>query len=209
MAHYFDPAPEAEHSLRAFTEEVHGKLFRFISDAGTFSRNRLDFGSRQLVEAALDFVDFPAGAQVLDLGCGWGPVGTILASFHPQLKLSFCDINERALRQAMENFNNNCPDQEAQYYLSDGLSQVPFSFDYILLNPPIRAGKTVVYRLFAEAYASLNPGGKLLVVVQKKQGAKTTKDELERLFGSPDQVQDLARRAGYRVFSATKGISAP
>ncbi|MDD7401885.1 MAG: methyltransferase [Eubacteriales bacterium] len=209
MAHYFDPDPEAAHSLRAFTEEVQGQVFRFISDAGTFSRNRLDFGSRQLLEAALDLGDFPPGCQILDLGCGWGPVGTILASFYPQAQLSFCDINERALRQAMENFNNNCPGQNAQFYLSDGLSQVPFKFDYIFLNPPIRAGKTVVYRLFAEAHAALNPGGKLMIVVQKKQGAKTTKDELERLFGGPDQVVDLARKAGYRVFLATKGIKAP
>lgn len=204
MSHYFDPQPDSDHALRAFTEEVKGKLFRFISDAGTFSRNRLDFGSRQLVEAALDLDLLKSPAQVLDLGCGWGPVGTILASFNPGLQVSFCDINERALRQAMENFKNNCPDLEAQYYLSDGLSQVPFTFDFILLNPPIRAGKTVVYRLFAEAYQALNPGGRLLIVVQKKQGAMTAKDELARLFGGPDRVVDLARKAGYRVIMATK-----
>ncbi len=205
-SHYFDANPVTPRRLSAFTEKVEGEIFKFISDSSTFSRKRLDFGSRLLVEAALKSPAFPKEGKVLDLGCGWGPVGIILKKFRPGIQLSFSDINSRALEQAKVNYNNNIAAEEANFYVSDGLKSVPGNFDLILMNPPIRAGKSVVYRLYREAYKALYDGGALMIVVQKKQGADTTKVELRRLFGD-GQVEDIARKSGYRIYLARKNRS--
>lgn len=200
---YFNPSENLPHRLRAFSENVAGERFLFVSDSGTFSRDRLDFGTRLLVEAALKLEDFPIGGKVLDLGCGWGPAGTILLKFFPECRLSFSDINERALTLVKKNLEANVPGGKAAYYLSDGLEKIDGKFDLILLNPPIRAGKSVVYRLFAEAKEALADSGRFLTVVSRKQGADSAKAELERLYGA-GKVSDIARKAGFHVYVMRK-----
>ncbi|MDO5015480.1 MAG: methyltransferase [Eubacteriales bacterium] len=202
-SHYFEPSPDTPHRKQNFCEEVVGKKFYFLTDSDTFSRKSLDFGSRLLLETSLEQLDFAQGERVLDLGCGWGPVGIVLQAFHPELKLSFSDVNERALELARENYRANIKHKQADFVQSDGLEKLTGSFNKIFLNPPIRAGKQVIFRLFNEAYEALLPGGELLIVIRKKQGADSTRKELERLFGS-NQVEDIARKAGYRVLRSGK-----
>lgn len=202
-SHYFDPSPDTAHRKQNLCEEVAGQKFYFLTDSDTFSRQRLDFGSRLLLETALDQVDFAPKERVLDLGCGWGPVGIVLKAFHPELRLCFSDVNERALDLARENYKANIKRQQAEFVLSDGLDNWTGSFDKIFLNPPIRAGKQLVFRLFAEAFQALHPAGELVIVIRKKQGADSAHKELERLFG-PGQVEDIARKAGYRILRSRK-----
>lgn len=200
---YFNPSENLPHQLRAFSEKIAGERFLFVSDSGTFSRDRIDFGTRLLVEAALTIDSFPSKGKILDLGCGWGPVGTILLKFHPESRMSFSDINARALDLVKKNLEANVPGGKAAYYLSDGLEKIDGKFDLILLNPPIRAGKSVVYRLFAEACEALAQHGRFLTVISKKQGADSAKAELERLYGE-GKVQDIARKAGFHVYMMEK-----
>lgn len=202
-SHYFNPSPETPHHLSAFTEDIAGKLFKFVSDSSTFSRKGLDDGSRLLIETSLAQLNFSEGERVLDLGCGWGPIGTILKYFHPRIDLVFSDINERAVHQAKTNFANNIKDASAEFYNSDGFTEIEGEFDKIFLNPPIRAGKQVVYRLYQESFDKLKPGGQLAIVIRKKQGADSSKKELDRIFGL-GQVEDIARKSGYRILLADK-----
>lgn len=206
QSHYFDENPKTQHQLREFTVKLGEERYRFVSDSSTFSRNRLDHGSQILIEACLDLEDFPENGRILDLGCGWGPVGTIIYSFFPEIAVSFSDVNERAVELSRENFRRNCPGAKAEFHHSDGFAKIPGTYDMIILNPPIRAGKDLVYRLYAESFTALNPGGRLLIVIQRKQGAKSSQEELERLFGV-GQVTDIARKSGYHVYAAEKQVA--
>lgn len=204
MPQYFNPDPNLKSDKRSFPETLAGERFYFFTESGTFSRDRLDFATRLMLETAIDWVDFPSEADVLDLACGWGPVATVLLRFFPNLNMLCSDVNERALALVKENVVSNNPDVEnLRCVLADGVAELEQSFDLIFLNPPIRAGKQLVYRLFAEACEALRPGGSLFVVMAKKQGAKSGEAELKRLFGDR-QVEDVARKAGFHVYLVRK-----
>lgn len=196
--HYYTHRPSTEHEERAVHATLRGMDFSFITDAGVFSRERVDFGSQLLIEA----MRFEPTATILDLGCGYGPIGAVAARLAPQGYVYMVDVNERAVSLARRNLRANRI-RNAEARVGDGLEPVRgIAFDVILTNPPLRAGKAVVHRLIDEAYDALVPGGSLWVVVQNKQGAPSMKRKLQELFGS---VTDVARKAGYHVFQATRG----
>lgn len=203
MPQYFDPSPEVPRQLCSFTESLRGESFRFTTDAATFSRHQLDDGTRLLLEAALADPQLPCQGAALDLAAGWGPVSSIMGRFCPRLEWTLAEVNPRALAMARRNLEINLPGARPHFHEGDGIAQLAESFQLILLNPPIRAGKAVYFRLFAEAQEHLRPGGRLYIVVQKKQGADSCRRELERLFGA-QQVADIARGGGYHVFRAVR-----
>jgi 16S rRNA (guanine1207-N2)-methyltransferase len=197
MAHYFDPNPEAGHQIVELAARFRGIDFVFQTDRAVFSRHRLDFGSELLIETCIRNREKPRG-RLLDLGCGYGPVGIIMKRLFPALDIVLCDINARALDLARRNSRQN----QAQYIdivQSDGLQAVTGLFDLILTNPPIRAGKAVVYRFFQEASERLTPDGFLYVVIQKKQGAPSALQFLGQLFS---QAEVIERDGGYWVIRA-------
>lgn len=195
--HYYTERPSAAHEETSFDATLRGMAFRFVTDAAVFSRERVDFGSLLLIEA----MQIGQGDTVLDLGCGYGPIGTVAARLAPKGYIYMVDVNERAAELARRNLAANGI-ANAEVRVGDGLAPVAgMAFDTILTNPPIRAGKATVYRLLEEACAALKPGGSLWVVVQNKQGAPSMKRKLEELFGN---VTDVARRAGYRVLRARR-----
>ncbi len=195
--HYYTRRPGAAHEETSFDATLRGMDFRFVTDAGVFSRDRVDFGSLLLIEA----MEIGPADTVLDLGCGYGPIGMVAARLAPQGFIYMVDINERAAELARRNLAANRI-ANAEVRVGDGLAPVAgIAFDAVLTNPPIRAGKATVYRLLDEAYAALKPGGSLWVVVQNKQGAPSMKRKLQDLFGN---VEDVARKAGYRVLRARR-----
>ena len=162
--HYYTENPNSEHDERRLTVVALGNPLTFTTDAGVFSRDGLDRGTEVLLDA------LPAlSGRVLDLGCGWGAVGVALGRKYPDLELVMTDINARAVDLARRNLAQN--GVRAQVLQGDGFDPVEGEFDAIVTNPPIRAGKAVVYGLFAEARDRLNPGGALYVVIRKQQGA--------------------------------------
>lgn len=171
----------------------------FAADAGVFSKSGVDFGSRLLIEHA----DIPPGSRVLDVGCGYGPIGLAIAATVPGVHVTLIDINERAVALARENARRNGI-RNVTIEVSDLFEAVGGqTFDAVLTNPPIRAGKAVVHRIFAESYDALVPGGVLWVVIQKKQGAPSAAAKLEELFGG-GRVREAAREKGYRILRAEK-----
>ncbi|MCG0238213.1 MAG: class I SAM-dependent methyltransferase [Firmicutes bacterium] len=202
--HYFTPDPKVGHGEREFTVQLRGMTFTFVTDRGVFSRGRVDFGTRLLIEN----MDFPPDAVILDLGCGYGPIGVVAARLAPRGHVYMVDINERAVRLAEENLARNGI-RNATVRVGDGLGAVPgIAFDAILLNPPVRAGKATVWRLLAEAEAALRPGGSLWVVIGNKQGAPSLKRRLQELF---PRVEDVDRKAGFHIYRGVKAgpASAP
>lgn len=189
--HYFSQTPSSNHSIQHFTISHAGRMLRFETDAGVFSKGHLDQGTALLLSALPDRFS----GHALDLGCGWGAVGVCLAAQWPDAQITMLDINERAVALSRKNLDSN--GLSASVHQSDGLALWKGApFDLIATNPPIRAGKAVVYRLFEESVQHLSPGGALYVVIRKQQGADSAKKHLAALL---DPVEVVARGGGFRV----------
>ena len=197
--HYYTKSPQSGSDRKRFETVLLGRRLTFATDAGVFSKSGVDFGSRLLIETA----DIPDGARVLDVGCGYGPIGLAIAAALPNAHVTMLDINERAVALARENAGRNGV-RNVTILESDLLAAVRGqTFDAVLTNPPIRAGKAVVHRIFAEACEALAPGGVLWVVIRKKQGAPSASARLEELFGAGN-VTMAARDKGYHILRAER-----
>ncbi|MDY0410036.1 class I SAM-dependent methyltransferase [Virgibacillus soli] len=196
--HYFSHQPQSQSSPKTWTYELRRKTFTFTSDVGVFSKNEVDFGSRLLVET---FAAPRITGDILDLGCGYGPIGIALAASFEDRKILMADVNERALALAKENIQRNAI-LNAELVRSDRFSNLTnYTFASIVTNPPIRAGKKVTYAMFEESKDALHSGGELWVVIQKKQGAPSTKNKLSDLFGN---VEVVAKDKGYFILKSIK-----
>ncbi len=198
MEHYFSQNPQSASDRQVFKTEIGGRSFSFATDSSVFARGKLDYGTRLLLEACLDRAGSWQG-RILDLGCGYGAIGIVLKKLNRQLEVSMLDINQRALLLARHNIGLN---QLGAIELihSDGLPESAGKFSVIISNPPIRAGKKTVYRLFAQAGAALLAGGWFYLVIQKKQGADSARRELAGLFTT---VEIIARSRGYQVLACS------
>ncbi|QQK74326.1 class I SAM-dependent methyltransferase [Salicibibacter cibarius] len=194
--HYYSRHPESSSEERSFTIEVKGRSFSFVADHGVFSKEGLDFGSRFLIES---FTDPDISGPLLDMGCGYGPIGIVLAAFSER-RVVMSDVNERAVALARQNVTRNDANR-VEVVSGDRFSGVGNEerFSAIVMNPPIRAGKATVHAIYSEAYDYLLPGGALWVVIRKKQGAPTTKRKLQELYR---EVVEVKKAKGYVVLKA-------
>lgn len=196
--HYYSKNPQTKSNPREWTDVLLGEKFRFQTDTGVFSKSEVDFGSRLLIET---FEEADVDGPILDVGCGYGPIGMAIAKKNPQKQVHMIDVNTRAIELAKKNVEKN-EVSNVEIYESDGLSAVELTdFSAILTNPPIRAGKETIFRFYEEAAVKLVAGGSLWVVIQKKQGAPSTQVKLEELFG---EVRVVDKKKGYFIFEARK-----
>ena len=193
--HYYTSEPVSAHKERLIETKILGRDMRFYTDAGVFSRDDVDPGSLLLIETAEKME-----GRVLDMGCGWGPVGLSLALENPKADFLLVDVNERAVELSERNRRMNGA-VNARVTASDGFESVEGEFHHILSNPPIRAGKKVIYGMFDESFVRLNPGGTLTIVIRKQQGAPSAKKHLEEVFGNAEIV---ARDGGYWIIRSRK-----
>ena len=162
-----------------------------------FSKERVDYGSRVL----LDAMDIKENQKtLLDVGCGYGTLGISLKKEYPWLSVEMVDVNERALKLANKSILKNGVDH-IKAYESYIYENVKNSFDVIVTNPPIRAGKTVVFEILEKAYDHLNDQGEIFVVIQKKQGAPSAKTKLEEVFGNCEIIK---KDKGYYILKSVK-----
>ncbi|MBR4334508.1 MAG: class I SAM-dependent methyltransferase [Clostridia bacterium] len=194
--HYFSASPTSEHRYAEAEYVYRGETLRFLTDAGVFSRGEVDFGTDVLLRA----LPQEMAGRVLDLGCGWGAVGASVGKKYPACRIVMSDVNERALALAEKNAAAN--GVQAETAQSDGLERVEGPFDYILTNPPIRAGKQVIYRLFAESAQKLSPEGSLYIVIRKQQGAESAVKYLKTIF---QQVDTVDKSGGFWVIRCREG----
>ena len=197
--HYFTNRPQKASETSAWTYTLRGKEFKFVTDTGVFSKKTVDFGSRLLIET-LDFSEMVPG-NLLDIGCGYGPIGLSLAKEDAERKVEMVDVNERALGLAKQNASNNRL-ANVLIHTSDIYESVEGKgFAAIVSNPPIRAGKQVVHGVLTGAYDLLKHGGTLTVVIQKKQGAPSAKAKMEETFRNAEVI---AKDKGYWIIQSVK-----
>ena len=191
---YFAENPDAKHDIHELNVELLGQRLTFLTDAGVFSKKMIDYGSRVL----LSVLDFEAGERVLDVGCGYGPLGLSLAKAQG-VTATMVDINQRALDLAQKNAERN--QVSAHIFQSNVYEKVSGIFDHIISNPPIRAGKQVVHEVISGSYEHLTEGGDLTLVIQKKQGAPSAKSKMETVFGNCEIVK---KDKGYYILRSEK-----
>ena len=172
MDHYFTNN-EVKSNLRKTNVKVNERMFTFYTDNGVFSKKGLDFGSRALIESLLDC---DIRGNVLDVGCGYGVIGIILSSFF-EVSCDMIDINKRAIHLADMNIKENNVKNIHSFY-SNIYDSIDKKYDFIITNPPIRAGKKIVYDILFNAKKYLVPGGQLYFVMNKDQGAKSAIKDL-------------------------------
>ncbi|OIK14428.1 16S rRNA methyltransferase [Bacillus sp. MUM 116] len=196
--HYYSRSQKVESDPKYWDYTLRKHLFRFKTDNGVFSKREVDFGSRLLIEA-FELPDVEG--FILDVGCGYGPIGLSLAQSYPEKIVHMVDVNARAIELAKENAVLNQL-QNVEIYESDRLTAVKVNnFAAVLTNPPIRAGKKIVHDIFEQSHEHLAAGGELWIVIQKKQGAPSTIEKLKELFA---EVETINKSKGYFVIKAKK-----
>ncbi len=194
--HYFSEEPQTPHAIKYLNYTYKGLEIKFKTDSGVFSKDRVDPGSKLL----LDTVIVPFQGKVLDLGSGYGVIGICLAKANPNLFVYMVDINKRAVELAGHNIAINGV-VNCQVTRGDGMEGMDRLYDVIVTNPPIRAGKKVVYRFFSESKNFLAPEGVFYTVIQKKQGGNSAINKLREIYGNCEKVN---RSGGYWVLLSHK-----
>ena len=191
---YYAENPDAAHDIHELRVELLGEKMTFLTDAGVFSKKMVDFGSQLLLKC----LEVNEGETVLDVGCGYGPLGLSLAKAYGA-QATMVDINNRALDLARQNAERN--KVEVAIFQSNIFEQVEGKFDHVISNPPIRAGKQVVHEIIEKSRDFLKDGGDLTIVIQKKQGAPSAKSKMEDVFGNCEIVK---KDKGYYILRSVK-----
>ncbi|WP_096155989.1 MULTISPECIES: class I SAM-dependent methyltransferase [Bacillus] len=197
--HYYTNNPSVESNRQSFDFMLNETKFSFITDAGVFSKKEIDFGSRLLIET---FVSPETDGGILDVGCGYGPIGISIAKRYNDKQITMVDVNERALQLATENAEKNQVKNVTvlKSFIYESVQNNKYAA--ILSNPPIRAGKKVVHEILENAFDRLVDKGELWIVIQKKQGAPSAIDKLTDVF---DEVEVVVKKKGYYIIKAKKG----
>ena len=191
---YYAENPDAAHDIHELRVDLLGEKMTFLTDAGVFSKKMVDFGSQLLLKC----LEVNQGETVLDVGCGYGPLGLSLAKAYG-VQATMVDINNRALDLARQNAERN--KVEATIFQSNIYEQVEGTFDHVISNPPIRAGKQVVHEIIEKSKDFLITDGDLTIVIQKKQGAPSAKSKMEDVFGNCEIVK---KDKGYYILRSVK-----
>ena len=191
---YYAENPDAVHDIHELRVELLGQKMTFLTDAGVFSKKMIDFGSQLLLKC----LEVEKGKRVLDVGCGYGPLGLSLAKAYG-VQATMVDINNRALDLARKNAERN--QVSATIFQSNIYEQVEGKFDHVISNPPIRAGKQVVHEIIEKSMDFLEYGGDLTIVIQKKQGAPSAKSKMEEVFGNCEIIK---KDKGYYILRSVK-----
>lgn len=194
--HYYSHRPQTKSNESKFSVDLRDQHMVFYTDHGVFSKGKIDAGTIYL----LTCLQVETDAKILDIGCGYGPVGLTLAKESIDRQLVMVDVNERAVHLSKKNSQENQLNH-VRILTSDLFDLVrDYDFDHIISNPPIRAGKKVVYQLFEKSFDHLVNGGSLWVVIQKKQGSDSALRKLKEQY----DVEEIGKHKGYRVFRAIK-----
>lgn len=191
---YYAENPDAAHDIHELRVDLLGEKMTFLTDAGVFSKKMVDFGSQLLLKC----LEVNQGETVLDVGCGYGPLGLSLAKAYG-VQATMVDINTRALDLARRNAEKN--NAKATIFQSNIYEQVEGHFDHVISNPPIRAGKQVVHEIIEKSKDFLETSGDLTIVIQKKQGAPSAKSKMEGVFGN---CEILKKDKGYYILRSVK-----
>lgn len=197
MSHYFVNDPLLESKPKIISYDIFSRQFQLQTDLGVFSKSQIDEGTYALLKV---LIPLNLSGKILDVGCGYGALGLTLASFLPDSQFTLVDINERAVALSIN--NASCLSLKNVTCLqSDIYEKVEGKFDSIVINPPIRSGKKIIYAMFSGAIDHLANGGSLFIVIRKSHGAESAKTYITSIFNN---CALLKRDKGYYIYQARK-----
>ncbi|RMF55552.1 class I SAM-dependent methyltransferase [Candidatus Woesearchaeota archaeon] len=192
MSHYFSKKQDSPLRLREVSLEFENQIFSFLTGSGTFSPKKIDSGTMILIKYMIVKPEW----RVLDLGCGYGPVGIVAAKLFPSARVVMSDVNERAIGLAVKNVKRNSI-KNAEVIESDLFENIKEKFNTVLCNPPQTAGKKVCFSIIEQSKDYLLKDGLLQIVARHNKGGKALSGRMEDVFGN---VSVLGKKAGYRVY---------
>ncbi len=191
MSHYFENDKNLVSEIKTFNINVLDNVFVFNTDNGVFSKGELDFGSYLLIQNVLKL---NLSGHVLDLGCGYGPIGIVLKKLK-DIDVTMSDVNNRAIHLTKMNAKKN--NVLVNVINSDGYENIDDIFDYIISNPPIRVGKKILYKLLIDSKNHLKKDGELIIVIRKEQGALSLIKDMKTYYN----VQVLDKDKSFFIIS--------
>lgn len=201
--HYFTQSPRSEAKTRELTLELAGHDVTVETLSGTFSPTRLDVGTAVL----LRHVPVPSPGDILDLGCGWGPIALETAlsakAAEVDVRVWALDVNSRSLEATRKNAQRQGLDSIRPVTADEIPAELQFS--QIRSNPPIRVGKEALHELLTTWIPRLAPGGRADLVVSKNLGADSLHKWLIETLGEGFGVVRTGSSKGYRVLTVTRG----
>ena len=202
MAHYYDLNPSSASNEREISYFIDGRTITLLTDNGVFSKSQIDEGTYAFLKV---LVPLRLAGIILDLGCGYGPIGLTIALTSPKARVDLADINSRALNLCKKNAESLGLSHRVTILQSDVYKNLEGKqYDSIVVNPPIRAGKIVTYAMYEGALSHLIDGGHLFIVIRKNQGGPSASRYIESLFGN---ITLLERDKGYYIYVAEKMTS--
>lgn len=199
MNHYFCDNRHLAQNRKELSFRFWCFTLQFISDNGVFSKKDIDYGTRVLLNTIYQHKE-RVKDDVLDLGCGYGTIGITLKKALDIKSVTMVDVNPRAIALAKENASLN--QVVVNIKESNSFQNLETQcFSDIITNPPIRAGKKVIYEMFTQAYTHLISGGNLWVVIRKSHGAASACTHIQSIFGN---CEILAKEKGYWILIAKK-----
>ena len=198
MSHYFKDDPNLASNIKEIKFEVNGLSMNLFTDNGVFSKDKVDVGSLAFLKVLLPL---DLGNNILDLGCGYGTLGLTLAMANSEARVTLADINPRALNMCKKNAELHNLSNRVTILQSDIYEKIEGPYDSIVVNPPIRAGKKVTYKMYEEAKQYLIDGGSLYIVIRKAQGADSASKYIASIFGN---VELLDKHKGYHIYRFIK-----
>ena len=192
MSYYFTNDDSLKSEVKKINVIINNLPFSFYTDNGVFSKKGLDFGTRTLLESLKNIK-----GNVLDIGCGYGPIGIYVAKIF-KTNVDMVDINKRSLDLSLKNAKLN--EVKVNIFESDLYSNINKQYDFIITNPPIRVGKKILYQLLFEAKKHLNKNGELWLVINKDQGAKSVLKDLTLEY----KIKVVVKNKGFYIIRAIK-----
>ena len=195
MSHYFT-TDNTPHEFSEIKFSFNDHVYRFKTDRGVFSKNQIDYGTEVLIRTV--FSEFKGSGDLIDMGAGYGPIGTVLGK-ELGLRPIMVEVNEDAIQLSIENTRREKVD--ADVLDRESYENMPFNVSLYVTNPPFRAGKDTVLDMLNDGFKRLDLKGELYMVVQKKQGMASYKKHLKSLFGN---VEIASKDRGYYILKSTK-----
>lgn len=190
--HYYSEEPTSELKIRQIKAILRGKEFIFYTGSGVFSPEKVDIGTTLLINDSI----IEPEAKILDLGCGYGPVGIAIKKIFPETKVFMTEVNQRAVMLAKKNAKlNQTYVSIVQGNLYEGVKEE--KFDIILVNPPMAAGKKICFEIIAQAKEHLTKGGTLQLVARHQKGGRELEKKMQEVFGN---VEEISKQSGFRIY---------
>ena len=198
MQHYFINKQHAETDFFDFQDSVLNYKLCFRSCDSIFSKNKIDDGTRALLEAINEKVELTGHG--LDIGCGLGVIAiTLIKRFG--VTMDMIDINETAVKLSQENLMKNNVQKNAKAFVSNGIEMVENEYDFVVTNPPIKTGKKLLFQLIIDAHAHMKNNAQIVLVIRKDHGMESLKKHMQTVFGNAEIID---RNKGYYILKSLK-----